>query len=145
MYSVYIDDKDVTNALNELSNRVDDMRPVLSAIGEHIASEVDLTFRDAADPYGNKWNILKHRSGKPLNDTGRLRSSITSRATSDRVEIGTNVEYAGTHQHGAKKGSYGKGIPWGDIPARPFLPTESQGLPESWQRDILDMIENHFR
>lgn len=65
----------------------------------------------------------------------------------DSLEIATNVPYAATHQYGAKKGSFGTftakvrehnrtigskickvkahtrkiNLPWGDIPARPFL------------------------
>lgn len=82
---------------------------------------------------------------------GGLMGSIHYEADEDKVVIGTNKIYGAVHQFGAKKGSFGtftikipehkrrvktkKGIrkitvkahtktmalPWGDIPARPFL------------------------
>ncbi len=63
----------------------------------------------------------------PLRDTGRLAASISVDAGPDSVEIGSNLPYAPTHQLGAKRGEFGSNrrgspIPWGDIPARPFLP-----------------------
>lgn len=62
-----------------------------------------------------------------LRDTGRLAASISVDAGPDSVEIGSNLPYAPTHQLGAKRGEFGSNrrgspIPWGDIPARPFLP-----------------------
>jgi len=95
-----------------------------------------------------------------LRDTGRLMNSFTVRADNQRVTVGTNVVYAATHQYGAKKFSFGtvvaqvgahqriskKGrkywvlphtrkvrLPWGDIPARPFMHISSD--------DILDIEE----
>lgn len=152
MLEITLDTRKMDRAIAALQQRGGDLRQPLTEIGEHIASEVDLTFRDGADPYGNQWDALsglstlKNRNGsKPLNDTGRLKSSITSNADSHSVEIGTNVEYAPTHQFGAKKGSYAKGVPWGDIPARPFLPTEEGGLPNDWGEEVLDIIKHHFQ
>jgi hypothetical protein len=31
---------------------------------------------------------------------------------------------------------------WGDIPARPFMPTAA--LPNQWAQDIVDIIEQHL-
>jgi phage gpG-like protein len=79
-----------------------------------------------------------------LTDTARLRRSFAVEVSDDKVAVGTSVVYAGTHQFGAKKGSFGikavavkahrringsdvrahtrrVSLPWGDIPARPFL------------------------
>lgn len=144
MIEIEVDSELVLDALSQLAKNTDDLTPVFTEIGEHIASEIDLNFRDASDPYGNSWEKLKHRSGTPLNDTGRLKNSITFEADSSSVEVGTNVEYAGTHQFGAEKGQYGKNIPWGDIPARPFLPTDDLGLPALWEEEILDIIQEHL-
>jgi phage virion morphogenesis protein len=79
-----------------------------------------------------------------LLDTGRLRNSITYLAGADFVEVGTNVVYASTHQFGAKQGAFGRTrrggpIPWGDIPARPFL-----GLSAEDEADILRLLGNHL-
>lgn len=66
-------------------------------------------------------------SKKPLiGETGSLSTTINYRAGSDFVEIGSSMEYAAVQQFGARQGEFGttrRGapIPWGDIPARPFL------------------------
>lgn len=62
----------------------------------------------------------------------------------DAVVIGSSMPYAGTHQFGAKKGAFGKTrrgapIPWGDIPARPFL-----GISEQDRGTILDAINDYL-
>lgn len=85
---------------------------------------------------------------QPLLDTGALRSSITYQATGNSVVVGTNLKYARTHQFGAKQGQYGRTrrnspIPWGNIPARPFMPISSAGradLPVGWRDEIADVL-----
>jgi phage gpG-like protein len=86
---------------------------------------------------------------KILQDTGNLRNSITANPSRTQVEIGTNEKYGKTHQFGAARGQYGRTrhnapIPWGNIPARPFLPTEAGGLPNDWEQDITDIITRHI-
>lgn len=62
-----------------------------------------------------------------IGESRSLSTTINYRAAgSNAVEIGSPMEYAAVQQFGAKKGSFGatrRGapIPWGDIPARPFL------------------------
>lgn len=64
---------------------------------------------------------------KPLTgETKALRTTIAYTAEARKVTIHSPMEYAAVQQFGAKKGAFGrtrKGapIPWGDIPARPFL------------------------
>ncbi len=156
---VKIDDKQVMKALKKLEKAAASPGPMLNEIGAHIVSEVDLNFRDQTDPYGNDWPLLSasstliredssgnliRKGDVPLNDTGRLKASITHNVSGKSVEVGTNVEYAPTHQLGAKKGQYGKNIPWGDVPARPFLPTEEGGLPSDMEREIINIINDHL-
>lgn len=111
-------------------------------------------------------------SNKILRDTGRLANSINYRADKASVSVGTNIVYAATHQFGAKMGEFGrysqlsrrskydpgdfryhagskKGfpIPWGDIPARPFLPIRGGrvDLSADAMDDILDVLRVHLR
>ncbi|KJR41707.1 phage virion morphogenesis protein, partial [Candidatus Magnetoovum chiemensis] len=68
-------------------------------------------------------------------------------ANSDSVKIGSNVIYAATHQFGAKKGSFGKTkrnapIPWGNIPARPLLPSDD--LPKDDMNDLTDILTEYL-
>ena len=82
---------------------------------------------------------------RPLVREGHLADSITYQMIDGGVEIGTSRVYAATHQYGARKGQYGRTrrgapIPWGDIPARPFL-----GLSAEDERKVLDIIDRHLR
>lgn len=71
------------------------------AIANEAVAQSLMCFRESRDPYGNTWLPLKHRSGKPLLDTGRLRSSIAIQdVTPTSFRIGSNVRYASVHQNG---------------------------------------------
>lgn len=146
---------DETQALlTELYRRTGDVRPALDAIGQILVSNTQLRFVDQKDPDGQAWKQLssvtlarrrkKGAGAQILRDTGRLAGSISHRLGGNgAVELGTNVVYAGTHQFGAKKGSYGKTrkgapIPWGDIPARPFF-----GYNDNDQADVLELLERY--
>jgi len=100
---------------------------------------------------------LPGRDGSILRDTNRLMNSITSSVQKDSVIIGTNVEYAAVHNFGVKKFSFGTfaarvrshervsrsgtrytvkaherrvRLPWGDIPARPFVLLQDEDITE---------------
>ena len=93
---------------------------------------------------------------------GGLMGSVSWRALKDQVIVGTNKIYGAVHQFGAKKGQFGtviaarkmgragrsgatvysrgyrQAIPWGDIPARPFLMIQDEDWPE-----INDALAGH--
>jgi phage gpG-like protein len=157
MIDITLDTRAVDEALAHLRANINNMLPAMKAIGGSVKGKVKLCFTDTETPYGNRWKELsevtkakrRNRSMKPLNDTGVLKNSITYNASQFEVQIGTKEKYGITHQQGAAKGQYGhtrKGgpIPWGDIAARPFLPTQSGGLPPAWQTEILDIISRHL-
>ena len=100
--------------------------------------------------------------GQILRVSGDLARSITSAHTATEAAAGTNLVYAPVHQFGAKKGAFGSSpsagyrdrstdtvvryslvtprpLPWGDIPARPFL-----GVSGETGSDILDAINRHL-
>jgi len=89
--------------------------------------------------------ITSGASSKPLLDTGTLRNSIqVLEIGRDSATVGTREKYAATHQHGAKKGQYGKTrrggpIPWGDVPARPFI-----GVSDDAMENIRRLIIRHL-
>ena len=61
------------------------------------------------------------------------------------MEVGSTRIYAGAHQFGARRGACGtnkKGapIPWGDIPARPFL-----GVSDADKKTILEIINKRLK
>jgi phage virion morphogenesis protein len=135
-------------------------RRVGPQIGEALVSSTIQRFNEQRSPDGQPWAPLaantvaprkadytkRGRLRKPaeqriknrkiLIQSARLRNSISSRASGTQVAVGTNVVYAPTHQFGAKQGDYGQTsrgapIPWGDVPARPFL-----GISDSDQAEI---------
>jgi phage gpG-like protein len=175
--SVEVNDRGVNAMLWRLQRSVSNMQPAMAEIGAALVSRIGTGFKGAKSPWGDKWKSLSqaaimgrlsHRKdafgkrGKitkkgqgyltggvqPLSDTGRLRSSITYRATDKSVEVGTNVPYARTHQFGARQGAFGRTrrngpIPWGNIPARPFMPIKNNraDLPASWKWEVMDIIQ----
>jgi phage virion morphogenesis protein len=144
--SVTFDHDDVTASIELLKSKLDNTTVLFDNIASTIQTNVDLLFSDSVDPYGEPWaNVDKHRAGgQPLVDTGRLAASITSLSGNYSAEVGTNVIYAASHQHGALKGQYANNVPWGDIPARPFLPNENDGLPDLWRSDIEQEIFDYL-
>jgi len=82
---------------------------------------------------------------KPLvGETRSLATTIHYRAYRDSVEIGSPMIYSGTQQLGAKKGSFGRTrrgtpIPWGDIPARPFI-----GLSDKERANVAEILLEHL-
>ena len=83
---------------------------------------------------------------KPLiGETGALGTTIDYQLLGrDTVEIGSGTKYAATHQFGAKQGAFGRSkrggpIPWGDIPARPFL-----GISAQDERTITSVINEYL-
>lgn len=150
MIRIEVDDRTVKAWLAKLERVVTDMTPAMRAIGHFLAESARLRFRDSTAPDGRRWaplspvTIARRRKGSstPLLDTGRLRNSITFRADRRSADIGTNVIYAAVQQLGARKGAFGRTrrgspIPWGNIPARPYL-----GVSADDRRDIVGLLRD---
>lgn len=106
------------------------------------------TRRSKGQPKTLKGSAVKMiGSGKALLDTGRLRNSITFKITgSSSVSVGTNVVYAGMLQYGAKARAFKGVAPWGDVPARAFLPSRKPGqldLPADQAAELLEVVTGH--
>lgn len=78
---------------------------------------------------------------KPLVDSGTLASTINYQVVDGgrTLLVGSPQKYAAVQQFGAKKGSLGKGAPWGDIPARPFL-----GISAADRASIVDIVSGYL-
>lgn len=78
---------------------------------------------------------------KPLVDSGTLASTINYRVIDGgrTLLVGSPQKYAAVQQFGARKGSLGRGAPWGDIPARPFL-----GISAADRTSILDLVRGYL-
>lgn len=94
----------------------------------------------------------------PLWLTQTMRRGINFRSGPDFVSVGSNALQAAVMQFGAKQGQFGARmgrtkqkdggpasrdyfhhLPWGDIPARPFL-----GLSDTDRSNILDIVREAF-
>lgn len=132
MLRVTWDDRSLQGAVRDFVRKAGDLRPAFREMGEILHGSVMRNFAAGGRP--QRWRpntpatierkARKSRGrrrrraiagNKPLLDTGRLRASITYRATRDFAEVGTNVVYGPTHQ-------FGRGI----IPARPFLAIQKE-------------------
>lgn len=143
---------DVQRRLGSLAAAGRDLRPVMEDIGEHLVRTTKDRFRDQRDPQGAPWAPLsestrqrkKRNKVRILTLDGFLGGTIAFRASSDEVLTGSPLIYAGTHQFGAKEGSYGttsrgSPIPWGDIPAREFV-----GLSDDDRDATLDIVSDYL-
>ena len=130
---IELDDDEVRAAFNRLIAAGSDMSPLMRDIGEHLLSTTRERFRSQKAPDGTPWAPLSESTkakktrnvGKILTERGFLSGNLAYRAGSDEVLVGSPSIYAGTHQFGAARGAFRASppIPWGDIPARPFLGT----------------------
>jgi len=71
-------------------------------LAEEARHQVDDGFRQQRDPYGRAWQPLKHRRGKILLDTGRMRASTATQAAPDGFRLEITAAYAAHHQYGTK-------------------------------------------
>jgi phage virion morphogenesis protein len=144
--TVAVDGGEARAALAAAAAAAADLTALMDRIGAALAASTQLRFEDQQSPAGVPWRRSARAAsvgGQTLVDTGRLRASITHRPARDRVEVGTNVLYAGTHQFGATiraKTSRGLVFRVGEtwrtarevtIPPRPFL-----GLDEADREEI---------
>lgn len=138
--TVTVDIREVSAALARLIRASGSMRPYFLELGEELTESTKSRFAAQVDPQGRPWQPLsrrylrsarKRKSRGPnliLTLTGALRGTISYRADSSSVTIGTNRVYGATHQFGR-----------GPIPARPFL-----GLSQSDRSTVLQTALDYF-
>lgn len=157
MIKIDIDDRAVRQALADLQRRVGDMTPAMHAIGQALVEgsrERILAGRDwtgAAFAPNAPATLARKKGSKPLIDS---KSFVTSRlhydAGRDAVAVGSSAVQSAVLQFGARRGQFGQGrrggkIPWGDIPARRYLPVTQEGrLDDAARSLILDAIRAHL-
>jgi len=154
MADIIITNDEITAALARLSAALSDMTPVMEELGQILTLSTMRRFGEGVAPDGSRWapksqttlNRYGARSSnridiRPLfGPSGDLNSQIFYEVTPDSVSWGSPKIYAATQQFGAAQGAFGRTsrngpIPWGNIPARPFL-----GISADDQTNILDTI-----
>lgn len=140
----------------QAARKIAAQKELLDSLGEMLVSSTMQRFQEERGPDGTKWepsgraweaglarsarkatkrtSAKKGRAetgkfGKTLQDSGRLRSSVTfeSLVTQNQVCVGSNVAYARIHQLGGKAGRGQKTT----IPARPYLGVEEKDIEEA--------------
>jgi phage virion morphogenesis protein len=97
----------ITSELYGTIKHLGQLKPLHQAIGQTLLSSTIRRFSTQTDPAGNAWTklskaTLKKRgpNAQALNASGRLRQSLNFRASSDQVEVGTNLIYGAVQQLG---------------------------------------------
>jgi len=157
MITVQFDDESVLASLQRLVDSLADPTPAFRDIGEYLVDSTKRRFAAGKAPDGSAWapNRPSTLAGKPdsrplIGESKRLSSEIHYVADAAGVQVGSSLIYAATQQFGADKGAFGSfsvvrtrqevPIPWGDIPARPFL-----GISEDDRAAILDIVQEHLQ
>ncbi|MEZ5752850.1 MAG: phage virion morphogenesis protein [Paracoccaceae bacterium] len=155
MITVEFNDAEVLSALDRVARAVTDMTPVMEDIGEEMVDTTKNRFVTGTSPDGSAWApksaatiAAYERRDDPVDmrplwgPTGDLHSNFAWEAGPGEVSWGTNVIYAAVQHFGAAQGAFGRSsrggpIPWGAIPARPFM-----GVSEEDRSGILAALED---
>lgn len=151
MIEIKVDNERVLKALDDLSKAATNPRPALLSIGEDLVKSTKNRFNESRNPDGKAWKpnspaTLKRKRGtKPLIGEGILRDQIGYAEGGNVLTIFSSMEYAATQQFGAVQGAFGRTkrnapIPWGNIPARPFL-----GISNDDEKMIIETISDYLR
>lgn len=149
-----IDTSFAEKLLLNLEAALTDMTPVMNDLGEYLTTSTKDRFPSGTAPDGSKWAAKsattlaqygRRKSGRvdlrPLfGPTGLLSQQIFHFADAQSVEWGSNLIYSAVMQFGAAKGAFGvmsngASIPWGAIPARPFI-----GVSAEDEIQIIDIL-----
>lgn len=162
MVDIKINEDTFSPLLDRLAAHLSDMTPVMQDLGELLVQQTKDRFPTGTAPDGTAWaakstaTLATYRRRKDRADprplfgpSGRLSSEIFHQANAGSVEWGSNLIYAAVMQFGAEKGAFGAAsngasIPWGSIPARPYIGLSEEDTAavvadlEEWLRSIAD-------
>ncbi len=158
MFTVELKADTLNAGLVQLEGQIADWTPVMEQIGEYLVMSTKERFKKGESPEGAKWapksatTLARYGARKsnrvdirPLfGPSGALNSQIFHEAGPTHVAVGSNLIYAAVQQFGAGKGQFGNmangsPIPWGNIPARPFL-----GLAPEDETNILALVVDYL-
>lgn len=167
MYTVEFKSDAVDAALRKLEAQISDLRPLMNEIGEEMLTTTERRFEQGVAPDGTPWapkspaTLAAYEARGQRVDTRPLfgpnisgvplRQSLFHETDRNQLMLGTNAIQAAVMQFGAKKGAFGSyqvelgqntvtaSIPWGDIPARPFL-----GVSQIDEENILSLVSDYL-
>lgn len=138
-----VDFREVTATFKRMEAKLGAPLVFTKALADVFAIQARDTFRAQGSPYGARWRPLKTprrvdvlaakkkvrngltpRGGLILQKSGALRKSLKFRLLSDKTfALEATVPYAAAQNYGSKARN---------LPARPFLPNSTQGVPPTW-------------
>lgn len=139
--------EDLSDVMSEVRDTMiqrtqDNITAGVSPDGTSFAPRSDTTLR-------NYEKLGKEPGAHPLFVTGTMQGGISGSYGTDFAEWGSNAIQAAVMQFGAEQGEFGawigqdkngklgfSTIPWGDIPARPFL-----GIGQKDETALIEIIE----
>ena len=152
--TIDLDDAEIQASRAKLGAALADPSPALREIGEHLLRTTRARFAQSnkTAPDGTPWarntavTIARKGRDNPLYQSGLLQGTLRWQLADGNksVEVGSNRIYAAVQQFGQPKGASGttkRGgpIPWGDIPARPFL-----GVSADDREAIADILSDYL-
>lgn len=148
---IRIIDDTLTPGLTRALDGLTDTSELMGDLAQFMFEVTKDNFRTERGPDGSVWaprspaTLEKYRRdgspfGRLLSKEGGLQDSLGVDWGNGFAEVGVNQPYAAVMQLGARQGAFGRTkrngpIPWGNIPARPYL-----GLGAEHEKDVLDII-----
>ncbi|KII30069.1 phage virion morphogenesis protein [Pseudomonas fluorescens] len=153
MITVDIEHQRLLDALRKVEWTVGDLAPLMRSAAAELLSQTEENFENEGRPdWADLSDVTTERREKSGNWPGQilqissagLAASITSAATESSALVGSNKPYAAMMQFGGDKSEFPH--LWGDIPSRPFLPMDAEGViqPEA-EEAILELALHHLR
>lgn len=149
IFTIELKDDDLDAALARLQAGMEDMSEVTNEIGGFLAeSHQQRIERSLGAPDGTAWALnspfTRTRDPRPLIDSAEMVKNINHQYGRDFAEVIATGKQVRTMHYGAKKGAFGqtasgRPLPWGDIPARPFV-----GLSETDRSNIAEALQEWF-
>lgn len=149
MFDVTLDTSQIGSALEELARRLGDLTTPFNDIGEYLHQSTDERFQRKVTPDSSPWaplsavTLARKKGASILREKGTLQDTLRKQVTSTELAFGTDRPYGVVHQFGQRKGasgcSKGRPIPWGDIPARPYL-----GLSSDDEMEVVLIIYDYL-
>ena len=148
-----LDDAALVRQLGDLIGALTNPEPALRSIGEELQRATQERFDPGQKraPDGTPWarnspvTIARKGRDNPLSQGGYLQGTIRHQLVGRAgVEVGTNLIYGAVQQFGAQKGAFGRTrrgapIPWGNIPARPYL-----GLSADDETEVVRILRDYL-
>ncbi|MBA2929887.1 phage virion morphogenesis protein [Pseudomonas sp. CCUG 57209] len=152
MITVELDHERLQAALRRVEWAVGDVAPLMRGIAAELVSQTEENFAEEGRPdWAGLSETTTERRAKTGNWPGQmlqissagLAASVTSHADDSSALVGSNKPYAAMMHFGGSKSAFPH--LWGDIPGRPFLPMDGNGLLQQESEEaILQLALTHL-